>query len=300
MNDIKSVEDIAHLLAQEQYISEPSINVSLFLAHKMQKPLLVEGPPGVGKTEIAKVLARAFQTKLIRLQCYEGLDIHHAVYEWNYQKQLLHLKIAERSQASPAHLSAEIFGESFLMPRPLLQAITHHQPVVLLIDELDRADEAFESYLLELLSDWQITIPEIGTIKASSVPQVVITCNRIRDLSDALRRRCFYLWIDFPTFDKELAIIRTKVPGIEKRLAQEIAFFMQLLREQQLSKSPGISETLDWATALADLHFDHLEPTVIEQTLGIILKDWRDMKQSLTSLNELLEKVKVKSKLDIG
>ena len=296
-----NVSQIAQLLQSQGYITEPSVTMAVYLSMQLQKPLLIEGPAGVGKTEIAKVMARAMDTDLIRLQCYEGLDASHALYEWNYQRQLLHLKMVESQgtlNGQTDNLEEEIFGEKFLMKRPLLQAITHHKPPVLLIDEVDRADEEFESFLLEVLSDWQITIPEIGTIKATHIPQVIVTGNRVRELSEALRRRCLYLWIDYPDYEKELAIVRGKVPGIPEKLAGQICRFMQELRQLRLEKTPGLAETLDWATALAALHFDHLPKEIIEQTLGVILKDWKDTRTAQLSLSELYEKMGVVSKLE--
>lgn len=297
------LERIRQLLLEQGYITEPSIVMSVFLSMQLNKPLLIEGPAGVGKTEIAKVMARALNTDLIRLQCYEGLDASHALYEWNYQRQLLHLKMleiapGELSNSSFGGLEAEIFSEKFLMKRPLLQAITHHKRPVLLIDEIDRADEEFESYLLEVLSDWQITIPEIGTIKATHIPQVIVTGNRVRELSEALRRRCLYLWIDYPTFEKEVLIVKQKVPQIDAQLAEQIGRFMHETRQLKLEKTPGIAETLDWAEALAALHFEHLDKSLIEQTLGVILKDWKDTRTVQLSLTELLNKAGLVSKWD--
>ena len=286
------------MLREQGYISEPSIVMSIFLAMQLHKPLLIEGPAGVGKTEIAKVMAAALQTDLIRLQCYEGLDATHALYEWNYQQQLLHLKMAEDSGKTLEEKERDIFSEKFLLKRPLLQAITHHQSPVLLIDEIDRADEEFESFLLEVLSDWQISIPEIGTVRATHIPQVIVTSNRVRELSEALRRRCLYLWIEYPDFDKELHIVRSKVPGIDERLAEQLCHFMQEVRKMRLEKIPGIAETLDWAMALSALHIEHLEKELVESTLGIILKDWQDIRQAQDSLSELFEKVGAISKLD--
>ncbi|MCU0443512.1 MAG: MoxR family ATPase [Microscillaceae bacterium] len=295
---ISQLEPIQNLLAQQGYISEPNIVMSLFLAMQLGKPLLIEGPAGVGKTEIAKVMAKSLQTDLIRLQCYEGLDANHALYEWNYQRQFLHLKMEENSDKTLNEKEKTIFGENFLLKRPLLQAITHSQAPVLLIDEIDRADEEFESFLLEILAEWQITIPEIGTIQATHIPYVVVTSNRVRELSEALRRRCLYLWIDYPAFDKELAIVKSKVPQIDALLGEQICKFMHTLREQKLEKIPGVAETLDWARALASLHLTHLDKTVVEQTLGVILKDWQDIRQTQLSLSELLAKTGVVSKLD--
>jgi MoxR-like ATPases len=290
--------DIQTLLKQYGYISDESVSMSVFLALRLQKPLLVEGPAGVGKTEIAKVMARALETELIRLQCYEGLDATHALYEWNYQRQLLHLKMVEHNQQSILEKEQTIFSDAFLMKRPLLQAITHHQPPVLLIDEIDRSDEEFESFLLEVLSDWQITIPETGTISATYIPQVILTSNRTRELSEALRRRCLYLYIDYPAFEKELLIVQAKMPGIDLKLGEQICRFMQSLRTMKLEKTPGIAETLDWAAALAALHIDHLDKTIVEQTLGVFLKDWRDTREVQMSLDELMKKTGVHSRLE--
>ncbi len=284
---------IQQMLAEQDYIADESIVTALYLATTLKRPLLIEGPAGVGKTEIAKAMARALETDLIRLQCYEGLDSTTALYEWNYQHQLLHIKLAEHSTKSIEEKEAEIFSERFLLKRPLLQAITHHRTPVLLIDELDRADEEFESFLLEVLSDWQITIPEIGTIRASHIPYVVLTSNRTRELSDAVRRRCLYLWIDYPEFEKEVAIVRQKVPEANERLAQQVTRFMELVREMELAKVPGVAETLDWARALVALHRDELDQTVVEQTLGVIFKDHQDIQRVRSSLAELLEKVGV-------
>jgi MoxR-like ATPase len=272
--------------------------MSVFLSLQLNKPLLVEGPAGVGKTEIAKVMANAMQTDLIRLQCYEGLDSAHALYEWNYQKQLLHIKMSEHSPQTVEEKEKTIFSEDFLMKRPLLQAITHHRRPVLLIDEIDRSDEDFESFLLEVLSDWQITIPEMGTIKATFIPQVILTGNRTRELSEALRRRCLYLYIDYPVFEKEWQIVKNKVPGIDTGLAEQITRFMQELRKRKLEKTPGIAETLDWAAALTSLHIDHLDREIISQTLGVVLKDWRDTREVQLSLSELMEKTGIVPKLD--
>lgn len=291
------LKDIKKMLHGQGYITDDSVAMSVFLSLQLNKPLLIEGPAGVGKTEIAKVMANALQTDLIRLQCYEGLDATHALYEWNYQRQLLHLKMVEHNQQPVEEKEKTIFSDSFLMKRPLLQAITHHKKPVLLIDEIDRSDEEFESFLLEVLSDWQITVPEIGTIKATHIPQVILTSNRTRELSEALRRRCLYLYIDYPEFEKEWTIVKNKIPGIDAKLAEQITGFMQQLRIIKLEKTPGIAETLDWAAALSALHIDHLDKNIIEQTLGVILKDWRDTRQVQMSLSELMEKTGVHSKL---
>jgi len=293
-----TLNDIRRMLHEQGYITDDTVAMSVFLSLQLNKPLLIEGPAGVGKTEIAKVMANAMQTDLIRLQCYEGLDANHALYEWNYQRQLLHLKMVEHNSQDVEEKEKTIFNDSFLMKRPLLQAITHHKKPVLLIDEIDRSDEEFESFLLEVLSDWQITIPETGTIKATHIPQVILTGNRTRELSDALRRRCMYLYIDYPDFDKEWLVVKNKVPGIDAKLAEQITRFMQQLRLMRLEKIPGLSETLDWAAALSSLHIDHLDKSIIEQTLGLVIKDWRDSRQVQLSLSELLEKTGVTSKME--
>jgi MoxR-like ATPase len=298
MPKLYSLLNIRTMLQEQGYITDESVSMSVFLSLQLNKPLLIEGPAGVGKTEIAKVMAKVLQTDLIRLQCYEGLDATHALYEWNYQRQLLHLKMMEHNQQSVDEKEQTIFRDDFLMKRPLLQAITHHQKPVLLIDEVDRSDEEFESFLLEVLSDWQITIPETGTISATHIPQVILTSNRTRELSEALRRRCLYLYIDYPEFEKEWIIVKTKVPGIDAILGEQICRFMQTLRNLKLEKSPGIAETLDWAMALSALHIDHLDKTIVEQTLGVVLKDWRDTRQVQMSLSELLEKTGVHSRID--
>jgi len=294
----EGLQHIQQMLYEQGYITEPSIVMSVFLAKELRKPLLIEGPAGVGKTEIAKVMSRALNTDLIRLQCYEGLDATHAIYEWNYQQQLLRLKMDEQSGKTLEEKERDIFSERFLLKRPLLQAITHHKAPVLLIDEIDRADEEFESFLLEVLSDWQISIPEIGTIKASHIPQVIVTSNRVRELSEALRRRCLYLYISYPEFEKELQIVRSKVPGIDEDLSRQICTFMQEVRQMRLEKVPGIAETLDWAMALSALHIDHLDKSIVESTLGIVLKDWQDIRHTQDSLSELFEKVGAISKLE--
>ena len=292
----KETEKIQKMLEEQDYVADPSILMSVYLAKTLHKPLLIEGPAGVGKTEIAKVMAKALNTDLIRLQCYEGLDANMALYEWNYQRQLLHIKLDEKSEKTLEEKENSIFSETFLLKRPLLQALMHPQPPVLLIDELDRSDEEFESFLLEILSEWQITIPEIGTIRASDPPYVILTSNRTRELSDAVRRRCFYLWLDYPEFDKELAIVRSKVPGIDESLGQQICLFMEMIREEKLEKVPGVAETLDWARALVALHQDHLDPEMIEATLGIVFKDKGDVEFVKQSLSDFMERVGMQMK----
>jgi MoxR-like ATPase len=277
----EDIRKIQEMMERAEYVTDAPVATSVHLALTLRKPLLIEGHAGVGKTEIAKVMARVLDTNLIRLQCYEGLDASTALYEWNYQKQLLHIKLAElRNDRSVAEREQEIFSESFLLRRPLLQAISQpDQSPVLLVDEVDRADEEFEAFMLEVFSDWQVTIPEIGTIKATHPPHVILTSNRTRELSDALRRRCLYLWIDYPAYDKEVRIVERKVPGLSPRLAREIARFMETLRQVRLQKVPGVAETLDWATALASLHADHLDEALVAETLGCVLKDADDMKR---------------------
>lgn len=275
--------EIAALLEameRQGYIADAAIATALFLATEMRRPLLVEGDAGVGKTEIAKVLARLLGTELIRLQCYEGLDVATSLYEWNYQRQLLRLRLAEHEGKSADEIEDIIFGRAYLLERPLLRAITRREgPPVLLIDEVDRADDGFEAFLLEVLSDFQVTIPELGTIRAEHAPHVVLTSNRSREIGDALRRRCLYLHIDHPTLDKEVRILRARVPGASARLAEEIGRFMQVLRRRRLSKTPGVAETIDWAQALVRIHSDHLDLETVEQTLGCIVKDHHDLRE---------------------
>ncbi|MDQ4075652.1 MAG: MoxR family ATPase [Chloroflexota bacterium] len=269
-----SVDSVASLLAEYHYIADVGLSTSLFLALRMGKALFLEGEPGVGKTEVAKVLSRAFDTPLIRLQCYEGLDVSQAVYEWNYPRQLLEIQARQQRPNGTGSVTEDIFTERFLLKRPLLQAIdqSHDQAPVLLIDELDRADEEFESFLLELLSDFQITVPEIGTLRAEHKPIVIITSNRTREIHDALKRRCVYYWIDYPSREKELEIVRLKVPGIAEQLAAQVVDFVQAVRQEDLYKLPGVAETLDWAEALSHLNATFLDPAVVNATLGIILK----------------------------
>jgi MoxR-like ATPase len=274
------IEKIQQMMEAADYVTDPAIATSVHLAMTLKKPLLIEGHAGVGKTEIAKVMARMLPANLIRLQCYEGLDAAQALYEWNYPKQLLHIKLEESTTHTLREKEATIFSEPFLIRRPLLQAISQDgRPPVLLIDEVDRADEEFEAFLLEVLSEFQVTIPEIGTIKATHPPYVILTSNRVRELSDALRRRCLYLWVDFPGFEKEIRIITRKVPGVNEALARQISRFMESLRGIRLAKVPGVAETLDWAQALAALHADHLDEELVLETLGCVLKDADDVKR---------------------
>ncbi|MFQ5829236.1 MAG: AAA family ATPase [Candidatus Methylomirabilia bacterium] len=276
----EEIKKIQELMEAADYVTDAPVATSVHLAMTLRKPLLIEGHAGVGKTEVAKVLARVLETNLIRLQCYEGLDQVTALYEWNYPKQLLRIKLEEQTQHSLEQKEAVIFSEPFLLTRPLLQAITQDgEPPVLLVDEVDRGEEEFEAFLLEVLSEFQVTIPEIGTIKAAQPPYVVLTSNRSRELSDALRRRCLYLWIDYPSFEKEVRIVQRKVPGVNERLARQISKFMETIRQVRLSKVPGVAETLDWAQALTALHADHLDETVVAETLGCVLKDAEDIRR---------------------
>lgn len=275
----RTIQELEQQLAAYNYIADRGLVTAIFLSLKLNKPLFLEGEAGVGKTEIAKVMAHVLATELIRLQCYEGLDINHAVYEWNYARQLLELRAHDSDGV--AHTHPDIFSPEFLIKRPLLQAIEESrvQAPVLLIDEVDRSDTEFEAYLLELLSDWQITIPELGTLKAAHPPVVVITSNRTRELHDALKRRCIYYWIDYPNFNKELAIVRAKVPEASAQLAEQVVAFIQELRTRDLYKMPGVAETLDWASALAALDQTALDENVVNETLGVILKYQDDVAQ---------------------
>ena len=275
-----TIDELQELLAEQLYITDRGLAISIFLALKLGRPLFLEGEAGVGKTEVAKVLASGLGRDLIRLQCYEGLDVNHAVYEWNYARQLLEIRVLEAAgQVDRGTMSKELFTEEFLIKRPLLQAIeaSRDKPPVLLIDEIDRADEEFEGFLLELLSDFQITIPEIGTFRSDSPPIVVITSNRTREVHDALKRRCLYFWIDYPDFQKEQQIVVSKMPDAPRKLAGEITAFVQELREGELYKVPGVAETLDWTAALVALNERKLDPSVIDDTLGILLKYHEDI-----------------------
>jgi MoxR-like ATPase len=258
------------------FIVDEAFATALQIMLALEKPLLIEGPAGVGKTESAKVLAEVLDTRLIRLQCYEGLDAMSALYEWNYPRQMLHARLSETEGSSLEEREAHMFSEAFLLRRPLLEAITQDRSPVLLIDEVDRADEAFEAFLLEVLAEWQVTIPELGTIRARHKPHVIVTSNRTRDLSDALRRRCLFLWLPYPSLEQEIDILHARVPGLSDRLAQQIGRLMQLLRGLALQKAPGVAESLDWAMALMSLHRDYLDAPTLEQTLGCVLKVHED------------------------
>jgi MoxR-like ATPase len=279
-------EELIRFLSEHQYVADEEMATSLYLLLKLGKPLLLEGPPGVGKTEAALVLSQFLGTNLIRLQCYEGLDVNAAVYEWNYQKQLLGIRMQEGSNKSTAEKEQIIFSDDYLLKRPLLQAITQEdKPPVLLIDELDRSDEEFEAFLLELLSAFQITIPELGTIKAVQKPFVILTSNRTRELSDALKRRCLYHWIDYPTLDKEMAIVQQRLPEIEGDLLQQVVAHVQAFRQKKLAKIPGVSETIDWAESLMALGYREVNRQSMLQTAGSILKSSEDIRLVLSEMN---------------
>lgn len=270
---------------QKGYITDQPILTALHLVQVLKKPLLIEGPAGVGKTEIAKVLSESLNTKLIRLQCYEGLDVNHAMYEWNYAKQMIYIRLAENSDATLEEKEQNIFSEDFLLKRPLLEAFTEKDtPPVLLIDEVDRADEGFEAFLLEALAEFQITIPELGTIEATQRPYVILTSNRTRELSDALRRRCLYQWIDYPDYEKEKAILKARVPNLDNELAKNIAKTLEKLRKLPLQKTPGVAESLDWANALVKLHKSELDADTMLETLGCLAKsndDWKRIESEI-------------------
>lgn len=295
-----SIDATAALLASASYVSDRSLATVLFLALKMGRPLFLEGEAGVGKTEIAKVLASSLNRKLIRLQCYEGLDVASAVYEWNYAGQMMAIRLAEAAgETDRDRLQSDVFSERYLIRRPLLQALTDDGsgPPVLLIDELDRTDEAFEAFLLEVLSDFQVTVPEMGTIKAKAPPIVIITSNRTREIHDALKRRCLYHWVDYPDAARELAIVRAKVPQAPMKLSRQIVSFVQRIRQEDLFKSPGVAETLDWATALVELDAVALDPAMVSDTLGVLLKYQDDIARMQGSkMKEILDQVKAEAR----
>lgn len=278
----QKISDTLELLSSQDYIADRSLATAVNLSLNLGRPLLLEGEAGVGKTEVAKVLAKALSRRFIRLQCYEGLDVSSAVYEWNYSRQMIEIRLAESEGVRDrSRIAEDIYSSQFLVERPLLQALTVHDggPPVLLIDEIDRADEPFEAYLLEILSDYQITIPEIGTISAENPPIVVVTSNRTREIHDALKRRCFYYWVDYPTASRELEILAVKAPEASKELARQVVEFVHGLREQDLFKVPGVAETIDWAHALIQLDVISLNPEVIDNTLGVLLKYQDDIEK---------------------
>jgi MoxR-like ATPase len=292
----QSIDETQNLLGEANYLADRSLATVLFLALRMGRPIFLEGEAGVGKTEIAKVLATTLGRRLIRLQCYEGLDVSAAVYEWNYAEQMIAIRLAEaEGNIDRDRLSHDVFSDRFLIKRPLLQALEPDTagPQVLLIDELDRTDEAFEAFLLEVLADFQVTIPEMGTVTAEHPPIVVITSNRTREIHDALKRRCLYHWVDYPNAERELKIVRTKVPGIGKKLSQEVVHFVQALRKQDLFKAPGVAETLDWASALTELDAVALDPATVSDTLGVLLKYQDDIARlEGGAAKELIEQVR--------
>jgi len=278
----KSVDAVQDQLGKHNYISDRSLSTAIFLMMKMEKPIFLEGEPGVGKTEVGKVMAKMMGTELIRLQCYEGLDVHNAIYEWNYSRQILQIRLMEAGgEKDKEKLTAEIFGSEFLIKRPLLQAVDYDKkvPPVLLIDELDRADEEFEAFLLEILSDFQVTIPEIGTITAKQRPFVVITSNRTREIHDALKRRCLYHWIGYPSANREFEIVRRRIPDVNEQLGKQVVTFVQAVREKDFYKLPGVAETIDWANALMQLGTTELSTEITEDTLGTLLKYQDDIEK---------------------
>ena len=282
VTDINTVDDIRSSLDDNHYIANRGLSTSIYLSLKMEKPIFLEGEPGVGKTEVGKVLSRILNTDLIRLQCYEGLDVHNAIYEWNYSRQILQIRMMEaEGQKDKEKISNEIFGSEFLIKRPLYQAIDHDgdNPPVLLIDELDRADEEFEAFLLEILSDFQISIPEIGTIKAKKPPVVVITSNRTREIHDALKRRCLYHWIEYPSAEQEFEIVKRKIPDANNVLGKQVVAFVQAIRQKDFYKLPGIAETIDWANALIKLGTTELSTEITSDTLGALLKYQDDIEK---------------------
>ncbi len=283
MQIIDNIEAIERGFLDNKYVVDHELATIVFLMYKLQRPLLVEGPAGVGKTELAQALSRTLNNQLIRLQCYEGLDLAASAYEWNYQKQLLAIKIQEQSDKSEEEKERHIFSKEFLLERPLLQSISQDESPVLLIDEIDRSDEEFEAYLLELLSVYQISIPELGTIKARNIPLVILTSNRTRELSDALKRRCLYYWLDYPSEEKEMEIVNQKLPEISKQLKQQVVQFVQSLRGMHLEKPPGVAETLDWAVSLFTIGKSHLDQQAVKSTIGCLLKSTDDIDKLVQS-----------------
>jgi MoxR-like ATPase len=291
-----SIDQLQTALRAHQYVADRGLATAIFLALKLQRPLFLEGEAGVGKTEVAKVIASLLDTELIRLQCYEGLDLNQAVYEWNYTRQMMHIRLLEARGEHP--VESELFGPQFLLRRPVLQAIdpetNRDRAPVLLVDEIDRSDEEFEAFLLEVLSDFQVTVPEIGTLKAAQPPVVVLTSNRTREVHDALKRRCLYFWIDYPSFEKELEIVRARIPAAPAALSRQVTAFIQDLRQADLYKLPGVAETIDWTTALVALDQTALDPAVVDETLGVILKYQDDVdKIKGPAARAILDRVRV-------
>ena len=290
---VQSIDEVEERLRERRYIGDRALATAIYLGLKLEKPLFIEGEAGVGKTEAAKVMADVLGARLIRLQCYEGIDLAHAVYEWNYPRQLLHIRLLDET-ADRRLAEREIFSQEFLLRRPLLDAIDNEDatPPVLLIDEIDRSDEEFEAFLLELLSDFQVSIPELGTIKAKQAPFVVITSNRTREVHDALKRRCLYHWIDYPNLDKEVEIVRARAPEAAEALAREVAALVQGLRSMDLYKVPGVAETLDWARSLAALGATRIDPSLVDATLGAALKYQEDLERVREKVPALVEQAR--------
>lgn len=289
MNQLQSVEGVTELLAEQAYIADRGLSTSIFLALSLGRPLLLEGEPGVGKTEVSKALAAAFNVELIRLQCYEGIDANQALYEWDYTRQLLYVRTLTGSEAGKEEVIDDLFGSRFLIERPLLQAVKSGDRCILLIDEVDRSDDEFEAFLLEVLSDFQVTIPELGTIAAESRPLVIVTSNRTRDLHDALKRRCLYHWIDYPVLEREVQIVKARAPQIAEGLIRKVAAAVQRMRRLDMAKAPGVAETIDWARALDFLGADNLDPKIAEETLGSVVKDRDDLDMVRETLTEVIK-----------
>lgn len=289
MNQLNSVEGVTQLLAEQAYIADRGLSTSVFLALSLGRPLLLEGEPGVGKTEVSKSLAAAFNVELIRLQCYEGIDANQALYEWDYTRQLLYVRTLTGSEASKEQVVDDLFGSRFLIERPLLQAVKSGNRCILLIDEVDRSDDEFEAFLLEVLSDFQVTIPELGTIKAEEKPLVIVTSNRTRELHDALKRRCLYHWIDYPVLEREVQIVKARAPEIAEGLIRKVAAAVQRMRRLDMAKKPGVAETIDWARALDFLGADNLDPKIAEETLGSVVKDRDDLDMVRETLTEVIK-----------
>lgn len=289
MNQLQSVEGVTELLAEQAYIADRGLSTSIFLALSLGRPLLLEGEPGVGKTEVSKALSAAFNVELIRLQCYEGIDANQALYEWDYTRQLLYVRTLTGSEAGKEEVIDDLFGSRFLIERPLLQAVKAGDRCVLLIDEVDRSDDEFEAFLLEVLSDFQVTIPELGTIAAESRPLVIVTSNRTRDLHDALKRRCLYHWIDYPVLEREVQIVKARAPQIAEGLIRKVAAAVQRMRRLDMAKAPGVAETIDWARALDFLGADNLDPKIAEETLGSVVKDRDDLDMVRETLTEVIK-----------
>lgn len=289
MNQLQSVEGVTELLAEQAYIADRGLSTSIFLALSLGRPLLLEGEPGVGKTEVSKALAAAFNVELIRLQCYEGIDANQALYEWDYTRQLLYVRTLTGAEAGKEEVIDDLFGARFLIERPLLQAVKAGDRCILLIDEVDRSDDEFEAFLLEVLSDFQVTIPELGTIAAESRPLVIVTSNRTRDLHDALKRRCLYHWIDYPVLEREVQIVKARAPQIAEGLIRKVAAAVQRMRRLDMAKAPGVAETIDWARALDFLGADNLDPKIAEETLGSVVKDRDDLDMVRETLTEVIK-----------